>query len=162
MIFKLLEEIRPLGNKDHCTLYNSYDHAVEVFAKLSLATNDKSLILTGLLHEVEEKLGEYKLRKCLEIINTAYPREKGIPVGRHHAITIPQFDLSEQVENHLKSYKQSKEMAKKEWFYRILSEEGGHLERLLFVDLTSEARLTHSDIVRENLKHLLLSLEQDA
>lgn len=151
MIFKLLQELRPLAS--HNVLYNSHTHAWIVFSRLSLQTNDEAIMLAGLLHEVEEKLGEYKLRRCLEIIDAAHPR-------LFDETTQESQSLSERVAELLKRYKQPPEMSKEDWARHIIQEEGSLLERVLICDLTCEIDLTNSNTVRNNLKRILKSIEE--
>lgn len=151
MIFKLFDEIKPLG--EHKLLYDSHKHAFEVMANLSstkIAEKQKPLLFAGLLHEIEDKLGEYKYKKCLEIIDTGWkPFEDKI-----HA----QTRLSIQVDSILLDYRKPKNQSKHDWAFNLLESADQQLEALLLADFLSELNSTNSLVVQNSIRDIVDNL----
>lgn len=137
MIFELLTEIRPLSG--HNRIYDSYLHAIETMALLArrrVAVNNRALILAGLLHEVEDKLGPYKLLKCLEIIDKHHPKHQ-----------LENESTKERTVKILNNYKNSEKLSKADWSTNLLQSGCGTCEELFLADRLSEAQLTNSNVI---------------
>jgi len=140
MIFKLLTEIRPLSN--HKVLYDSYTHATHVMSILSNRTNNKALILAGLLHEVKPRLGEYKFKKCLEIIENTAPYHSNLP----------------QITHLLEAFSETNGKSKETLAIDVLSRGDSNVELLFLADTLSQVELLHSTIALNSIKQLVTSL----
>jgi hypothetical protein len=109
---------------------------------LSNRTNNKALILSGLLHEVEEKLGSYKLRRCMEIVDHSVLHSLEVP--KIHAI--------------LETFSKSKEQSREAFAINVLSQSSSDIELLFLADTLSEIELTNSNIILKNTKELMNTL----
>lgn len=140
MIFKLLNELRPLAT--HKTVYDSYTHAVDIMGILANQSNNEYLILSGLLHEVKDKLGQDKLENCMDIIKKNYDSQQAI--------------LAERViRTMLSDYSRPEGMSKQDFAFKVLSDCNGVTEKLLLADILSEVRLTKSETIRQSYKSLI-------